>query len=199
MKKICIILVLLIIGSFICSCGNINDNSNEKKSNNDNSNNISYNQTITTDTPLWIPFSFTENQSIFDEMIKDNPIDKADRLAVSDGTIQGMIDIQYQFADIWMEELEYSIDSLTALLNQEDKLAFEKTQDDWGQYLSNNQKFLNDVFIIDKYGSHPGRMFLVEKAYEYKNEIRYRALYVKYLQFTLEQNGEATVNFKYQE
>jgi DICT domain-containing protein len=111
--------------------------------------------------------------------------------------VQGMMDIENEFADIWTSELEYSIETFTALLNEDDKAEFKLIQKNWEQNLTNSRTFLDEIFNNDEYQVYTGRMFLVEEAAEYKNEIRRRTLYVKYLQFNMEQSEDFIVNFEW--
>ena len=62
--------------------------------------------------------------------------------------------------------------------------------------------FLGDIFNNDIYQAYNGQLFLVESASEYRNSIRQRTLYVKYLEFCLVSNlngsTELEVEFSYQ-
>lgn len=144
----------------------------------------------------------TENQTVFIDLIKDNPIDEAYHSEKCDETTQGMIKIEVQFAEIWKEELEYSCESFTSHLNENDKNTFNDIQDDWESYISNSYMFLGNVFNNEKYQAYNGQLFLVESASEYRNAIRQRTLYVKYLEFCLTSNGtdskEQKVEFEWE-
>lgn len=197
MKKIGKILILLLILVLLCSCGSINNSSNDNSStNNDISSNTSDNSSDTNDF-----FSTnrieTENLAIFTDLIKDNPIDKAYHSAKSDDTVQSMLGVEVEYANIWMEELEYSVESFTALLNKDDKAEFEKIQEDWQKNISDSKLFINGIFNNKDYNTLTGQMYLVEEASNYRNEVRKRALYIKYLQFNFNQDGEETVEFKW--
>ena len=144
----------------------------------------------------------SENQMIFINLIRDNPIDNDYHSALCDETTQSMVKIEVEFAEIWKEELQYSCKKFTALLNEKDKITFNSIQNDWESYISSSYMFLGDIFNNDIYQAYNGQLFLVESASEYRNSIRQRTLYVKYLEFCLVSNlngsTELEVEFSYQ-
>ena len=144
----------------------------------------------------------SENQMIFINLIRDNPIDNDYHSALCDETTQSMVKIEVEFAEIWKEELQYSCKKFTALLNEKDKITFNSIQNDWESYISSSYMFLGDIFNNDIYQAYNGQLFLVESASEYRNSIRQRTLYVKYLEFCLLSNlngsTELEVEFSYQ-
>ena len=73
----------------------------------------------------------SENQMIFINLIRDNPIDNDYHSALCDETTQSMVKIEVEFAEIWKEELQYSCKKFTALLNEKDKITFNSIQNDW--------------------------------------------------------------------
>ena len=195
MKKIIITyLCLLLVCVSLCSCI-----SNTDKTKDDSN---KFDESITDTNILYSSERLvTENQTIFASLIEDNPIDKAYHSAEHDDTTQGMVDIEIKFADIWMEELKYSCEKYTELLNGRDKATFNDIQEYWENYISNNYTFVDDIFKNDEYKAYMGRLFLVESASEYRNTIRRRTLYVKYLQFCMqsEKMNDCVVEFEFQQ
>lgn len=191
MKKTYKLLSLLIIFLSLCSCGFYKGDIRTDPQN-EAIENIEGDSTADNNS-FSVPYRLTtENQAIFAELIKDNPIDKSYLSEQCGETTQDMINIEMKFADIWMRELDYSCQKFSMILDEENKSQFISLQNDWKNYIANNRAFLNSFFNNSENQSRMGRTFWVERASEYRNEIRSRTLYVKYLLFCTEQTDSET-------
>lgn len=129
-------------------------------------------------------FGTTENQAIFFSQVKDNWIDAEYLSEQCEFTTKHMVELELKYAKIWMQELDYSLGTLSSILNEEKKSILESSQNNWKNYVENKFEFEDDIFIGEDY--QMGTLFKVECASEYRKEIRKRALYVKYIQFCME-------------
>ena len=145
----------------------------------------------------------TEMQAWFYELVKNNPIDSDYYLEGYDkGTILEMRIHQKKYIEIWLEELSFSCESFSNLLNESDKELFLSYEEQWEKNLLSEFQFIAGVFVNPEYDIHPGSIFPLESNIEYLHRIRERTLYIKYLQFYIElsnkNGGEEKVEFKYQ-
>lgn len=196
-----IALTVLIFASSLCACNKIVSQDDSRQGDKMNKNNTSHNEGIITDVFDFNAFDGTENQAIFSLLVKDNPIDEAYFSEPANSTTKEMVELQLKYANIWCEELEFSCENLTKLLNDSDREIFQRLQSEWEINLKGTRDFINNVFINGEYDVHMGSTFPIECAYKYMESLRERTLYVKYLQYSLETNSSAetkvSVDFLY--
>lgn len=131
----------------------------------------------------------SESQAEFYEMIRENPIDHDYCNEVTDSTTLALRDIENKYAQIWLQELEFSCDTLLSVLDEEEKASFTQMNDAWELALQKDMEFVRGFQENHAFGS----IFPIERASYYHAAIREHTLYVKYLLFL--QGG--TVVFQY--
>ncbi len=136
----------------------------------------------------------SETQYSFYMAVKDNPIDFDYRMDESSSTTPGMIMHEQKYTNIWLDELEFSCENFSKLLNAEDRKKFEQIQAEWEKNLKNYFELIGGVFSNNEYGIHPGSIFPLEYTCEYRGAVRQRVLYIKYLQYNMECNSEKNVS-----
>lgn len=125
----------------------------------------------------------SESQALFNELIQNNPIDQAYNAETTDDTTLGFINHESKYAGIWLEELSYSCECLLITMNEEERETFLKLQDEWITNLDNEMLFVRNFFTSDTQIAKQGSIFWVEREYYYREKIRERTLYIKYLLF----------------
>lgn len=143
----------------------------------------------------------TESQATFSELINDNPIDKEyNNNNSNQETTMDMVQYEKKYAEIWLNELEYSCNNLLSRLTSEDAENFELIQEAWMTNFLDNYEFINGMLNNEAYDIHVGSVFLVEQSISYREILRERTLYVKYLEFLFFNYHSQTTNvvdFKY--
>ncbi|MBE6563037.1 MAG: hypothetical protein E7660_04810 [Ruminococcaceae bacterium] len=160
----------------------------------DRSDTISTNDRVTSFT--------TEGEETFLSLIEDNPIDAAYLAEPQYDQLSDETEREYRYADIWLDELDYSFESFISLLSEDDKDAFSKLQDEWKKNIKEEYDLTFDIFnnLTYDYDVHLGSIYPYEHAYNYRIAIRERTLYVKYLEYCMysQDYDEKTIEFKYQ-
>ncbi len=138
----------------------------------------------------------TESQYAFYLLIKDNPLDKAYKAEQTGSTTKELVELENKYAVIWNNELYYSIKYLKAELGDSNKEKFEESQESWQEYLNNKYGLISDMLVDNGLKQNLGSAFEIEIAQSYKQEIRERVLYLKYLLYCIEcSNPDVTVKF----
>ena len=137
----------------------------------------------------------TETQAAFAELIRNNPID----LAYNGETVEDQAASQKKeakYIQIWREELAFSTESYGALLQKADKDRFMRMQSDWLKNLDEEIAFVSDTFANDSEDASVGTLFRLEQAIHYRECIRERVLYIKYLQYLTTMEEKVVFSYK---
>ena len=198
---------IILISALLCSCSALASDSQSGKETESNPTSVSVSGTVELSNNA-DPFDehkgfSTENYGSFYLLVKENPIDRDYNADPVDSTTLVMRKHENKYTEIWLDELEYSCDSFATLLTDEDRAEFESIQAEWKNSLDKDFSFVSKVLTGETYSVHMGSVFQFEQAYEYREAVRKRVLYIKYLQYSFEANGESsdekvTVEFKYQ-
>lgn len=147
----------------------------------------------------WEDYSgfLTESQAAFAELILDNPIDRDYRSEPTDqdGTLESAKKKEGKYSQIWLEELSFSVENFAAVLQEGDKEQFLQIQSDWLKNLNEEYSFVADIYIRDSEYAPQGTIFRLERGIYYRERIRERTLYIKYLLYL--EKGDESVTFLY--
>ena len=133
-------------------------------------------------------YNMNINDSVFDNSIKNNPIDKdyEEEFCFQAITTYDFINVQKKYITIWKEELSDTIDRYIKLLSSENKELFLKSQSKWKEYFESEFTFENAIFGNNEYQYQFGSSFEYTFLSDQMRVIRERTIKVKYLYYLLE-------------
>lgn len=195
MKKAKIILVVFISFSLIvipgCNLVGKNNISSDSSSSTQKSLNIG-NEILATCENFSV-YQSTENADDFSEAVSQNNIDKnynKDYYETAT-TTQEMIEVQKKYIDIWKDEMAYSVENITKILDENKNKSFLSAQKQWEDSTNNNlqleRKILEDS---ETYGVMLGSTFQTQWYSEVREAYRQRTIRIKYLNYLLETQTE---------
>ena len=125
----------------------------------------------------------SETQAMFIELIQANPIDQDYKDEVTGETTLDFRKRENKYTDIWLNELAFSSKCFMAILSEEEKEEYQRLQNEWKANLDNEILFIRNLFASDPQSAKQGSLFWFELDYYYREQIRERVLYIKYLLF----------------
>ncbi len=137
-------------------------------------------------TNTWV---LSEQQAAFVEKWKDNPIDADYRSEEVDSSTAALVERENRYAALWMRELSATCEQYQALLTEQDRLLFQKMQEDWLASGEAEKQLQQKVSSSEDYSILAGTIHSVEAASQYREAIRMRTFQIKYLRYFYENNS----------
>ena len=181
MKKLLCLGLVLIMVSGCDSSHNIHNQTSSKIT-------ISTNSTIENGNklPLENFDIYTIGSMEFSEWAENNAIDVCYlNNYPSTGNTGDMMEYESEYASIWKNEMDFSTNSFCSALKDEDKVKFNKLQNDWYNAVIANLQFEQQIFSYD-YDISLGSSQLFTNRSAYRSAFRNRTLHIKYLHYVLE-------------
>ena len=192
MKKLFLILTCLLSCILLCSCTNkLVDqqvDSDDSRANNIESTNVTIDQEEGKNYALYEPDVY---DSSFNIAIKNNKIDAAyDKDINLATTTDELVQVELKYISMWEAELDSSIKKYTSVLSDEDRLAFQASQDLFEEYYKASTSYDADMLLYGKYGINLGTSSTWLLYINKKEIIKERTFHIKYLHFLLERAQE---------
>ena len=113
----------------------------------------------------------------FNEVIKNNPIDKDFYSIVFSGSTEQIIEENCKYRDYWENEMNAACDKLAGILTESDLVNLENAQESWKTYMEDNDSLRKSMFYERNYeGADIGSLAKAFVSVNQANETRYRAL-----------------------
>lgn len=153
--------------------------------------NIEYNDKNVKNREFYDVYEITTEESEFNDFVRNNPIDDKfnTEYYIQASTVNEWLTIQSKYCEIWMSELEKSLDSLYQVLNESDKAVLVALQEDWLSYTNKSLSFEHSL-LSEKNDLNMGNMFVVFQKNSYREAFRNRTIRIKYIHYLLETNGD---------
>ena len=115
----------------------------------------------------------------FDELAKDNPIDKSYSKLNLNGSTEEIIEVNSEFIAHWEQEINFTCEKLLEVLGDKDALSLKESQIAWETYMDYNDTLRKQFFYGNTYEMNQGSLEKVIMNDVRLNETRYRALELK--------------------
>jgi hypothetical protein len=144
------------------------------------------------DTKNFAIYELENPDSPFNRAILDNPIDMAYQEEISKAeTSQEMIQVEQKYLRIWEAELDNAAVQYTEALSAEDTAAFTEAKRLFSAYTTASFSYDLQIIREESYDIHLGTLSVPLLYARWKEAVKERTVYVKYMHYILERSAGA--------